>query len=252
IVGFANAATFFLTFDADHSNWQALSIQGIVQVDLAGHTWNLTANNGEGALNVGLGDAFTSPRVIVSNGTLNTTETDIGQTDSGGVRCANTGVGKTGGDVYVGADPRVSQNIGRLPLPSAATPPRVNITGTLRVYSAGSVLLNSGSLTAGSIDVQGGKIGLASGGGKVLRAANVSITSGGTIDLADNGMIVDYSGSTPLGAIQALLASGYAGGAWTGGGINSSSAAALAGALNKTALGYGENSSAALGLSTFL
>jgi hypothetical protein len=56
------------------------------------------------------------------------------------------------------------------------------------------------------------------------------------IDLADNDMIVDYSGASPIATIQSLLTSGYAAGAWTGAGIRSSAAAAT----TNTALGYAE------------
>src|SRR5207244_9651041 len=41
-------------------------------------------------------------------------------------------------------------------------------------------------------------------------------------------------------AIQAAIASGYAGGAWTGNGITSSSAATAAASQHRTALGYAE------------
>jgi hypothetical protein len=46
----------------------------------------------------------------------------------------------------------------------------------------------------------------------------------GKLDLNDNDMIVDYAAVSQLSAIQTLINSARAGGAWTGSGITSSSA----------------------------
>ena len=65
----------------------------------------------------------------------------------------------------------------------------------------------------------------------------ISIT-GGTLDLTNNVMVIDYTGASPLATIRGLLTTGYANGAWTGPGINSSAAASKP----ATALGYAEAS----------
>lgn len=80
------------------------------------------------------------------------------------------------------------------------------------------------------------------------------------MDLTNNGMIVDYFGTSPLGAgsfdapsIGALIKQGSNNNAWTGNGITSSTAAAVAADSNnphKTALGYAEAS--ALGITSFM
>jgi hypothetical protein len=49
-------------------------------------------------------------------------------------------------------------------------------------------------------------------------------------------MIIDYTSASPIVAVQQLLTSGYAGGAWNGNGIFSSVAAA-----SGTAIGYAES-----------
>src|SRR5437773_6983171 len=79
----------------------------------------------------------------------------------------NAGGRNSSGGVYVGGEYTGQRAIGKIILNNASPAPRVNIGGTLRVYSIGSVTINGGRLTAGSIDLQGGKITLASGGGKV-------------------------------------------------------------------------------------
>ncbi len=93
------------------------------------------------------------------------------------------------------------------------------------------------SLTIGG----GGRVALAAGGGRVIttRALSINAAAGGTLDLADNSLIVDYAGQTVLPAVGSLIASAYNGGAWTGAGLTSSTAAAVPG----RALGFGEASS---------
>jgi hypothetical protein len=63
----------------------------------------------------------------------------------------------------------------------------------------------------------------------------------GTLDLKDNVLIIDYSGSSPIDDIDLLITSGYNGGAWTGTGIQSSTAAGTVNDTHKTAVGFAEN-----------
>lgn len=81
----------------------------------------------------------------------------------------------------------------------------------------------------------------------VLRTPSISINAAGgaAMNLENNAMIVDYSASSPNAAVAAWLASGYAAGTWTGGGIRSGTAAADVSKLH--GVGSGE-ASAALGL----
>jgi hypothetical protein len=72
----------------------------------------------------------------------------------------------------------------------------------------------------------GGTARINPGGDKVVRFGALTLAGTGAIDVTDNAMIFDYSFGNALGQIQALVTSGYAGGAWTGSGIRSSTAAA--------------------------
>jgi hypothetical protein len=85
---------------------------------------------------------------------------------------------------------------------------------------------------------------LTPGAAKVLVTNALTVGAAATLDLADSDAVIDYTGASPLAAIRAALASGFASGAWIGAGINSSSAAANP--IHDTALGYAE-SSAVLG-----
>lgn len=69
-----------------------------------------------------------------------------------------------------------------------------------------------------------------SAGGRtsVVRALAIAGTPGnyfGQLDLADSAMVIDFTGASPASSVRDQLASGYAGGAWTGNGIASSAAA---------------------------
>jgi hypothetical protein len=118
---------------------------------------------------------------------------------------------------------------------------------TLNLGSGASAIFNSSQHLAGLNLTDGAAAALAAGGNKVLVTGALSLATGGRLDLADNDLIVDYDGATPLPEIVAALARGYAGGAWTGDGIGSSAAAADANHL--TGLGYGDAD--AMGMTEF-
>jgi hypothetical protein len=73
----------------------------------------------------------------------------------------------------------------------------------------------------------------------------------GTLDLTDNAMILNYtgSGSTALSASEALVASAFDGDEWDGTGLTSSEVAADSEADNNTAIGIGDNG--VMGFNTF-
>jgi hypothetical protein len=66
----------------------------------------------------------------------------------------------------------------------------------------------------------------------------------GKLDLADNDLVIDYTGASPLATVQNQIASAYNGGSWNGNGIASS-----AGDVSTYGLAYAEAD--ALGLGTF-
>ena len=63
------------------------------------------------------------------------------------------------------------------------------------------------------------------GSGTVLEVDNLA--NSGTVNLQNHTLLINYgSGADPIAAIKSEIVSGYAGGAWTGAGIDSSAAAA--------------------------
>jgi hypothetical protein len=85
-----------------------------------------------------------------------------------------------------------------------------------------------------------GTVQMASGGDKVLITNSLSISGTGKLDLVDEDLFVDYTGTSPLSTIGGYLSTGYASGAWNGRGINSSTAADDV--TDNTAVGYAEAS----------
>jgi hypothetical protein len=61
-------------------------------------------------------------------------------------------------------------------------------------------------------------------GNRVLLTRSLSVSGGGKLDLNDNDFILDYTGSSQLAAVQALINAARGGGAWTGAGVTSTSA----------------------------
>jgi hypothetical protein len=111
---------------------------------------------------------------------------------------------------------------------------------------AGTAIVKALRLSA--LSVQGGTLtfglnGTASGTGKtgslVISGATDAWTS--TLDIKNNAIAVDYTGTSPLADIQNQVKSGYASGAWTGTGIRSS-IAALSAIPTKGAIAVAENS----------
>jgi autotransporter-associated beta strand protein len=119
----------------------------------------------------------------------------------------------------------------------------VTLTGASNAYSGGTnvngsrlVIAAAGALPAGGgVNIVSGTLALGPGTG-AQTLSSLSISPGGTLDIANNQIILSYGASDPIASIYAELRSGYAGGSWTGPGINSS-IAALPANINEFAVG---------------
>jgi hypothetical protein len=114
--------------------------------------------------------------------------------------------------------------------------------------NSGAALTINASQHLSALTLAGGSAALSVGGAKILRLANLTISGAGKLDLADNDLIIDYSGSaSPLGSwngagytgVTGYVENGRNGGTWDGSGIVTSMPAAVSGKL-KTTLGAGE------------
>jgi hypothetical protein len=124
-------------------------------------------------------------------------------------------------------------------------------TANLGVLSGlGTVALDSGGGNAASLTVTQftqGSIIIGSSGKFIVQpnsnfansVTTLTITGTGQLDLKNNHMFINYgAGPDPISSVAALLVSGYNHGAWTGPGINSSTAAANS---SSYALGYADS-----------
>jgi hypothetical protein len=132
----------------------------------------------------------------------------------------------------------------------APTATGVNVTKT----GAGTVTLPS--VRANSLTVSAGSMKFNTDGTNagVSRVTVLNVTSGATLDLANNSVVVDYAGTSPVNSIRSALlsgrgAAGVGNATWRGTGITSSTAA---GDPQGLAIGYAENSALPMGaFSTF-
>src|SRR5204863_4407617 len=118
-----------------------------------------------------------------------------------------------------------------LPL-TIASDTNVNVAGGATLVIGNPTTVNAGKSlnTTGNVVFQAPLIinsggGFAIKGGQPTLAGAPSLAADSSVDVQSNSMLIDYHGQTsPANAIQAQLATGYAGGAWNGDGINTSSA----------------------------
>jgi GH25 family lysozyme M1 (1,4-beta-N-acetylmuramidase) len=232
-------------------------------------TWNV--NGGSSKLTVGKTNAAGNAAIVLNGGAL---QANANVTTTNPLTLLSTGAG---GAVDVGSGATVNAstltNTGGKTLTKTGSG-TLNVTGTqshaagaaLNV-SAGTVNLNTNAgsnaspvmvlnATAGAVnlnarqDVAGVSLSgaaaaaLTAGGGKVLNAGTLAVANSAKLDLTNNAMVVR---GTNLATIRSYLATGFAGGAWNGPGVNSSAAAADAGHV--TALGSATASS--LGRASF-
>lgn len=113
---------------------------------------------------------------------------------------------------------------------------------TLNINSAGvgqaNVVFNA-TQRLGAVSIGGGGVATLNPlNDQVVSVTSLNMTGTGVLNLNDGDMIIDYTGASPIAPIESLLAGGYNGGAWSGNGINSSTAAGS----GNTALGFAESS----------
>ncbi|HUB26043.1 MAG TPA: PEP-CTERM sorting domain-containing protein, partial [Tepidisphaeraceae bacterium] len=111
------------------------------------------------------------------------------------------------------------------------------VTGGELIADSPRAIPATSALSIGS----GAMVQLASTIGPVS-LASLAVSGGGTLDITNNMVTLTYSGHDPIASIASALATGYAGGNWNGGGIDSSAVASLQASQGKLiyAIGYSD------------
>ena len=77
-------------------------------------------------------------------------------------------------------------------------------------------------MPTGAVSITGGTLQLGSSTGAAT-LTSLAVSGGGSLDVGNNHVLINYGGGPdPISSIAALLASGYASGAWNGAGIDTS------------------------------
>ncbi len=114
-----------------------------------------------------------------------------------------------------------------------------DLTATGRsITKAGAGAVQFQNVRAGGLTVDAGSVRIAPNGGPAgtSRVENLNISFGGRLDLADNDLVVDYSGASPIATVRTSIRAAYNSGDWTGDGIATSTGNAA-----QFGLGYAES-----------
>jgi autotransporter-associated beta strand protein len=200
-----------------------------------GATWDTTTQNWNNGTPTVYGDGLNVLLNDSNNGHYTVTLSTIVHPASVTVNNNAGNYTISGSGSIAGSGALTKSGIGTLTLSTANSySGGTNVLSGLLIAGAAGALPNGGALTIGNATVIG-SVQLAPGIGPVELSA-LTVNTGSTLDVTNNKVIVDYSGTSPAPAIRAALTSGYASSAETGTGIISSTAAANT--AGTTTLGY--------------
>jgi hypothetical protein len=210
-----------------------LTNNGVVNANVSAGTMTLLTNN---MANGGTMEATGGGNLAITAITITNTGGTIKATGNNGSG-TNSSVTLTGTTITGGAlSTDSSGNIFGYGTVSALT----TNNGVVNANVSGQTLNLNGNVSgSGTLSLTNGAtlvIGTNTGGST---QGAVSVTGAGSkLDLTNNHLIINYTGTDPAATIRSYLTTGYAGGAWTGPGIDSSAAALPAN--SHYALGYAD------------
>jgi len=109
------------------------------------------------------------------------------------------------------------------------SPSGVPVTDSLVMIPGAAVTLSASASVSEVSLGDGASLTIAAAGNHVLRTPGLYFAGDSRLNLNDNALIIDYTDATPMPFVQSALHDGYAGGAWNGNGIDSSTAASVSG-----------------------
>jgi hypothetical protein len=220
---------------------------------------SLAPETGTLALSFNVGTCTNSGTILAASGGLITLSAGTLDSSSGTIIVTGAGAGT------VTAVGTLVNNSGLLIAPGIKLDGQfTNLFTTLGPAVTGTSLVGAGSFTngdathpfastrvfplrVGTFTANSGTTSFAAGGGTLGTGSISSLTMapGARLDVANHDLIIDYASTSPIATVASLVASGYAGGAWNGPGIDSIIAAAIDGdplVTHKVGLGYADAS----------
>jgi hypothetical protein len=198
-------------------------------VRLDGGNANITGDN-DIAVNAGAG-------VLVETGGTAL----IDGNDSTGIHDNFIGIDVAGGTATISNNDILDNTTGiRVTSNGTATITSNQFSGNdlgLNVVSGNATVTNTQRIDGVEIG-NSGTVTLTEGNNVVLVTPSLVTFGSGRLDLRDNAAIIDYTGASPVNSIFTRLQTGYAGGAWNGPGIMSTTAANDPN--DRTGVGYAE------------
>ena len=216
----------------------------------------LDVASGNAALNVTAGSHTISAPLALLDATVATVAAGQSLTLSGAVGLGGTTLTKTGagsliitGNVGGGNGSTLRANGGLLQIDSVIAPgPTTPVEPSVSaVADAGELRFNARQYLSSVSIGAAGKVTVPEAGPiRALRTRSLTIASGGTLDLGDNALVVDYAGgASPAADIRSAIITGKNGN-FAGTGITST----LAASNSKYSIGYAEANSLS-GVTTF-
>ena len=201
-------------------------------------------------------DGLVSTSLVTSGVTFNTAGADVAFLK--GIQHTSGPITKTGGktltisgpqNYYAGSTFNVAGGLVVFNTDVGGATPNYNLAMT--VNGTGADVHFAAGQHLGSLAVMLGSAQVTASGSRVLVTKSLTINpASGVLDLVNNDLVIDYTGTSPLATVRDWVRAGYnnaGGGDWSGKGLTSSAAAADS--LTLTALGVADN--ATLGRTTF-
>jgi autotransporter-associated beta strand protein len=216
------------------ANWSGVPLQANSPLIFAGTT-RLTPNNDTAAgteyagvtFNSGSGAFVIGGNAINLNGDVVNNSSNLQTINLNLAMQANTNFNAASSDLAIGGDISGAFSVTKLGSHTLTLSGANNYSGTTTVSAGTLVVGANGALPANSnVAVNGtSTLQLASNTGLTTFSA-ITLASGARLDIANNHIIINFSGSDPIAMIQGYLNTARANGAWNGPGIESSAVVA--------------------------
>jgi autotransporter-associated beta strand protein len=212
------------------ANWSGVALQANSPLVFAGTT-RLTPNNDTAAgteyagvtFNSGSGAFVIGGNAINLNGDVVNNSSNLQTINLNLAMQANTNFNAASSDLAIGGNISGAFSVTKLGSHTLTLSGANNYSGTTTVSAGTLVVGANGALPANSnVAVNGtSTLQLATNTGLTTFSA-ITLASGARLDLTNNHIIINFSGSDPIATIQGYLNTARANGAWHGPGIDSS------------------------------